>query len=159
MNAVVMLSRRNLASNRLRVGLTSLAVMIGVAFVVASFVLADGLRATFDAIVEDVNADVDATVRAESDFDEVVFQQQTFDEAILDLVRGVEGVGEALPALTSSKVVPIDVKPETWFQWFTPAGPPDEYIGTTSVVALLPSQVRTSADLRDPANRGIHTTP
>ncbi|MDH3731184.1 MAG: FtsX-like permease family protein [Acidimicrobiia bacterium] len=108
MAVVLLLSRRNLASSRLRVGLTGLAVMFGVAFVVASFVLSDGLRATFNAIVEDVSADIDATVRAEGDFDEVAFQIQTIDEDLLDIVSAVEGVDEALPALTSSKIVPID---------------------------------------------------
>ncbi len=107
MQPVVLLSLRNLASNRLRFALTSLAVMIGVAFVVASFVLTDGLRATFDAIVEDANSDIDATVRAETDFDEVGFQAQTFDEDVLDVVRSVDGVASARPGLQSQKIVPI----------------------------------------------------
>ncbi len=108
MNPVLLLGRRNLASSRLRVGLTGLAVMAGVAFVVASFVLSDGLRATFNQIVEDVSADIDATVRATGDFAEVTFQAQTIDEGVLDIVSAVDSVEEALPALTSSKIVPID---------------------------------------------------
>ncbi len=108
MAAVLLLSRRNLASSRLRVGLTGLAVMFGVAFVVASFVLSDGLRATFNDIVEDTSVEIDATVRAAGDFAEVTFQAQTIDEDVLDVVSSVDGVEQALPALTSSKVVPID---------------------------------------------------
>jgi len=60
----------------------------------------------------------------------------------------------------TSRVVPIDVKPDTWLNWFargihtTPR--PDDQI---TLAALPPSQVRMSADLRDPTNRGIHTTP
>ncbi len=108
MNPVLLLSRRNLASSRLRVGLTGLAVMAGVAFIVASFVLSDGLRATFNGIVEDTSAEIDATVRAAGDFAEVTFQAQTIDEDVLDVVSSVDGVEQALPALTSSKVVPID---------------------------------------------------
>ena len=107
MNATVKLSLRNLASNRMRFGLTTFSVLMGVAFVVASFVLSDGLRATFNAIVEDANASVDAQVRAASDFDEVDFGLVSFDQDVLDVVRAVDEVGEAQPGLQSAKIVPV----------------------------------------------------
>ena len=43
MRAVLRLTRRNLAGNRLRFALTTFAVLLGVSFVVSSFVLTDGL--------------------------------------------------------------------------------------------------------------------
>ncbi len=105
---VVRLSLRNLASNRLRVAMAAIAVMVGVAFVVASFLLSDGLRATFDDIISDSLSDVDFAVRAETDFDEVDFQELTIDESVVDVVAGVDGVAVADPGLQSFKIVPID---------------------------------------------------
>ena len=49
------------------------------AFVVVSFVVSDGLRSTFDAIVQDANASIDVQVRASTEFDEVDFGQTNFD--------------------------------------------------------------------------------
>ena len=45
MRTVIKLSLRNLLSNRLRFALTTFAILLGVSFVVASFVLTDGLLA------------------------------------------------------------------------------------------------------------------
>ena len=107
MGAVLMLSRRSLTSNKLRFSLTTFAVFLGVSFVVASFVLTDGLMKTFDTIVADANADVDVEVRASDDFDEVEFGVRTIDEGLVDVVAGVDGVGDLSAAMTSMKIVPV----------------------------------------------------
>ena len=107
MNSTVKLSFRNLASNRMRFALTTFSVLMGVAFVVASFVLSDGLRSTFNSIVEDANVNVDASVRADAEFEEVQFASISFDESVLDVVESVDGVGHAQPGLNSAKIVPI----------------------------------------------------
>jgi putative ABC transport system permease protein len=108
MSPTVTLSLRNLGSNKIRFLLTTFSVLAGVAFVVASFVLSDGLRSTFNTIVEDANANVDASVRAEVEFDEVQFGVSSFDEDVVDLVRTVEGVDEAEPWLNSAKIIPVN---------------------------------------------------
>ena len=51
MGAMFRLSLRNIASNKSRFALTTFAVLLGVSFVVSSFVLTDGLLKTFDSIV------------------------------------------------------------------------------------------------------------
>ena len=107
MGAVFMLSRRSLTSNKLRFSLTTFAVFLGVSFVVASFVLTDGLTKTFDTIVADANADVDVEVRASDDFDEVAFGVRTIDEGLVDVVAGVDGVGDLSAAMTSMKIIPV----------------------------------------------------
>lgn len=107
MRSMVLLSLRNMASNRLRFLLTTFAVLLGVSFVVASFVMTDGLRATFDNIVTDANADVDLEVRARSNFDEVQFSQNPIDETLVDTVASVEGVERADPGTQSMKIVPV----------------------------------------------------
>ena len=50
MKAVLLLSFRNIARHRLRFVLTTFSVLLGVSFVVASFVLTDGLRSTFNSL-------------------------------------------------------------------------------------------------------------
>ncbi len=107
MGAMIQLSRRNLLANPLRFALTTFSVLLGVSFVVASFVLTDGLLKTFDTIVEDANAEVDAQVRAKSEFSEVAFVQRPIDESVLDVVVAVDGVQEAQPGFDSAKIIPM----------------------------------------------------
>jgi ABC-type sulfate/molybdate transport systems ATPase subunit len=64
MSAMLKLSVRNLTHNKLRFSLTTFAVLLGVSFVVASFVLTDGLARTFDTLVEEATSEVDVEVRA-----------------------------------------------------------------------------------------------
>lgn len=101
------LSLRNLANNRLRFVLTTFSVVLGVSFVVASFVLTDGLLKTFDSIAVNSNADIDAQVRAGRDFEEVEFDDLALDESIVDLVAAVEGVEVAEPGVESLKIVAV----------------------------------------------------
>ncbi len=107
MRSVFRLSFRNLASSRLRFALATFAVLLGVSFVVASFVLTDGLLKTFDTLVEDANTDIDAQVRARSDFEEVAFTDRPIDEALIDVVAGVDGVAEVEAGSQSAKIVPV----------------------------------------------------
>jgi putative ABC transport system permease protein len=107
MHEMIRISLRNLASNKLRFALTTFAVLLGVSFVVSSFVLTDGLLRTFDNIVEEANADIDAQIRANDDFAEVESAERPFDESLVEVVAAVDGVAEALPGLESEKVVPI----------------------------------------------------
>jgi putative ABC transport system permease protein len=58
------LVRRGIAANLGRLILTLISVVLGVAFVSGSFILADSLRSIFDQISEDAFAGVDAQVRA-----------------------------------------------------------------------------------------------
>ncbi|MDH3755098.1 MAG: FtsX-like permease family protein [Acidimicrobiia bacterium] len=108
MRQMLRLSLRNLGANRLRFALTTFAVLLGVSFVVASFVLTDGLLRTFDTLVAEANEGVDARVRSESDFDEVEFLLRPVDESVLDEVRQVDGVAEAEGVFQSFKIIPVD---------------------------------------------------
>jgi putative ABC transport system permease protein len=107
MRAILKLSLRNLASNKLRFSLTAFAVLLGVSFVVASFVLTDGLVKIFNTIVEDASGDIDVEVRARDDFEEVAFTIRPIDEAFVDVVAGVDGVREVAPVTQSMKIVPV----------------------------------------------------
>ena len=103
----ILLTMRSLAANRLRFLLTTFSVVLGVSFVVASFVLTDGLLKTFDEIVEDANADVDAQIRFGSDFTEVEFTNLPFDESVVDTVAAVDGVDVVVPGYDSAAIVPV----------------------------------------------------
>ena len=107
MRAMLKLSFRSLTAHKLRFSLTTFAVLLGVSFVVASFVLTDGLTRTFDTIVEDANSEVDVEVRARDEFAEVDLGDRPIDEAVFDIVEGVDGVREAIPIAASLKVIPL----------------------------------------------------
>ena len=130
MREILRLTFRNLASSKLRFALTSFAVLMGVSFVVSSFVLTDGLLKTFDAIVEDSNSGLDAQVRARVEFEEVAFVDLPIDESLVDVVAGVDGVAVASPGFQSMQIVPIDSdgdavttagSPILSFNWTDPA--------------------------------------
>lgn len=120
MGAMLKLSLRSLLAHKLRFILTTFAVLLGVSFVVASFVLSDGLRRTFENIVADANEEVDVEVRAAEEFTEVEFTMQRIDESIADIVAGVDGVGDWMAGSQSYKAIPVksDGEPVSTF------GPP-----------------------------------
>lgn len=105
---------RGLTSHKIRFLLTGLAVVLGVSFVVGSFVLSDGLRKVFNEIVDEVTAATDIQVRAAREFDEIEGFDPPIDEANLEVVRSVEGVAEAQPVLGAlpGAIVPIDGEDE-----------------------------------------------
>ncbi len=107
MRAMFKLSIRSLTNNKLRFSLTTFAVVLGVSFVVASFVLTDGLTRTFNSIVQDANAAVDVEVRASDDFAEVDLGDRPIDEGLLDTVESVDGVREAVAVTSSFKIIPL----------------------------------------------------
>ena len=107
MREMIRLSFRNIKSNLLRFALTTFAVLLGVSFVVASFVLTDGLRSTFNNMVNEGYSGVAAEVRAERDFDEIDFTFRPIDESLVDVVAEVDGVAEAEPYSDSAKIIPV----------------------------------------------------
>ena len=62
------LTFKNLLANKVRFALTTFGVMLAVSFVVAAFVLGDGLRSSFTTVSEEVTAGVDLEVRNVADF-------------------------------------------------------------------------------------------
>ncbi len=105
---MMLLSFRNIRRNKLRFGMTTFAVLLGVSFVVASFVLSDGLRSSLNSMIETGFDTTDAQIRAESNFDEIAFTDRPIDEALVDVVAGVEGVEVAYPNTDTLQVVVLD---------------------------------------------------
>jgi putative ABC transport system permease protein len=102
---VLRLTLRNLAANKARFLMTTFAVVLGVGFVVASFVLSDGLRSTFDDLSDEVTAGTDLVVRPTSEFGEPL----PLSEDLVAEVRAVDGVANAIGFVESddNQIQPI----------------------------------------------------
>lgn len=108
MKAMVLLSFRNMRKNKLRFGMTTFAVLLGVSFVVASFVLSDGLRSSLDSMIATNYESTDAQVRAETNFDEITFTDRPIDQALVEVVAAIDGVDQVSANTDSMKVVVLD---------------------------------------------------
>lgn len=108
MRAMLLLSFRNMRRNKLRFAMTTSAVLLGVSFVVASFVLSDGLRSSLNSMIDTGFADTDAQVRAESDFDEIAFTDRPIDESLVEVVAAVDGVDSVSANTDTLSVTPLD---------------------------------------------------
>ena len=100
---------KSLLAHKVRFALTASTIVIGVAFVVASFVTADSLRSGFDQLAEDINTGTDYTVRAElpfGDLTEAVAPAVPAD--LVDDIAAVDGVGIAKGSLFVDGVIPVD---------------------------------------------------
>jgi putative ABC transport system permease protein len=99
--ATVLIARRSIRARLGRLIAISIAILVGVSFVVGSFVLADSLRKTFDDLFTNISQNLDLQVRSSVAFGEndVQTQRDPVPASVLDTVRGVEGVKLAEPQL------------------------------------------------------------
>ena len=97
-----------------RLILTSLAVILGTAFLSGTFVFRDTINQTFDRLFSDVFRDVNAYVRSTT-FLELDFggeQRSATPVSVLEAVRGVEGVTSATGDIQAfARVIGKDGKP------------------------------------------------
>lgn len=85
--------------HKLRLALTTVSVVLGVAFVVGTLVLTDTINATFDRLFADANRNTAVNVRAYSEFTSAQNngdQREPVPASLLATVRAVPGVREAL---------------------------------------------------------------
>lgn len=100
---------RSLLARKLRLLLSGLAVVLGVAFVSGTFVLTDTLGKVFDELFTDVSAGTSVSVRGVSALDGGA--PPPVDAALLEQVREVEGVEEAVGRVTGYAELVVDGKP------------------------------------------------
>ena len=88
---------RSLLARRLRLMLSGLAVVIGVAFVSGTYVLTDTINATFNNIFTEANAHVSVAVQGASSVSGQggTEERNTVPERALEVVRSVPGVSDA----------------------------------------------------------------
>ena len=103
-----------LRTNKVRLALTSFAIVIGVAFVSGSFVFTDTINARFDALLGDISAGTDVYVRAMdpefgNDFGQILLSMP--EETLAD-VAAVDGVAEARASIDGiAQVIGKDGEP------------------------------------------------
>lgn len=94
---------KNLLGHKLRTLFTAVAVALGVGFMAGTFVLTDTVSASFDTIFTQANAGLDAQVRGtnavEVDGIDGGELRPDIDPALVETVRGVDGVAEAEPVV------------------------------------------------------------
>jgi len=94
---------RGLVAHRFRLVATALAITLGVAFTAGTLILTDTVSRTFDNLMGEVYAGVDAVVRGQEQFDGPMStgtQRPRVDEALVHQVRGVDGVLAAEGSVT-----------------------------------------------------------
>lgn len=81
---------KGVLANKLRLGLTALAIVLGVSLVSGTFIFTDTINKQFDSLFDEIFEGVDVTVReAKSDFTST---SQGFSPDVVDGVTGVDGV-------------------------------------------------------------------
>ncbi|MBI2708883.1 MAG: ABC transporter permease [Actinobacteria bacterium] len=137
------LALRNLRSHKLRLVITAGAIVLGVGFVAGTFVLTDTLGKVFDDLIDRSSATTDVVVRGKAVFDsaggdpgESKALRADLDPALLDRVRGVDGVKAADLAIVSAttQVLRPDGKPIA----ATGNGPPTLGFNWSDVAQLNP---------------------
>jgi putative ABC transport system permease protein len=102
-NSTALIARRSIRARLGRLIAIAIAIVIGVSFVVGSFVLADSLRASFDDLFSEVSENVDFEVRAAVVFDEgsqgAGVQRDPIPESVGATVAAVDGVGATEPVV------------------------------------------------------------
>lgn len=107
------LSIKSLLARKLRFIMTSIAVVLGVTFVVASFVVTDSLRDTFGQLSEDVNTGNDLIVRQVVEFGDRGTAATKVPDSLVSKIQAVPGVNEAEGGLfVVNGANPIDGKGE-----------------------------------------------
>ena len=88
---------KNLAAHKLRLLTTSLAVLLGVAFMSGTLVLTDTIGKTFDGLLAELNEGTDVHVRSDvtTSSDQMGEQRARLDASLVDTIAGVDGVQAA----------------------------------------------------------------
>jgi putative ABC transport system permease protein len=90
---VLKVALRGLLAHKLRLALTALSIVLGVGFVVGTYVLTDTIDRTFSELFTQTTKGIDVAVRTEQSFTTDAGQQRApVPESLLDEVRAVPGV-------------------------------------------------------------------
>jgi len=104
---VFRLTFRNITRRKLRFALTTLAVVLGVAFLSTSFFLTDRLRDTFDELATDISSELDLVVRASIDEGAARINRLPVPEEVLGFIQDVPGIRSVGPSVVGWNVVPL----------------------------------------------------
>jgi putative ABC transport system permease protein len=94
---------KSINAHKRRLLATCTAVLLGVAFLSGTLVLGDTVRANFTDLFEESNAGIDAEVRGSTEVGSDDFTERNLlDASLVDRIRGVDGVANAVPAIEST---------------------------------------------------------
>lgn len=142
---------RNLLASKLRLFLTSLAVVLGVGFVVGAFVLGDTISKAFDGVFETANAGVAVQVRGVKTVSEA--DRQPVPATLLPTIRAVDGVAQAEGTVFgTAQIIGKDGKAAGI------SGPPALGFGWTDDAELNPLQITAGSPPRAPNDVVIDKT-
>src|SRR3712207_3227172 len=104
---------RNLLAHKLRLALSGLAIVLGVAFVSGTMIFTDTLARTFDDLFKTTSSDVNVEPATEFDAGlagtgEGNGTVATLPESAVDTVRGVDGVASAAGFVRTEGVYVLD---------------------------------------------------
>jgi putative ABC transport system permease protein len=97
---------KGLLAHKVRLGLTALSIVLGVAFVAGTFILTDTMGRAFDDLFRTVNKGVAVEVSGAPKFESSGFDSEAAGSAervpasLMDTIRGVDGVRAAEGSLT-----------------------------------------------------------
>jgi putative ABC transport system permease protein len=105
------LTLKGLLQHKIRFLLTTMAVVIGVGFVVGTLVLTDSVRVQFNQLFADINAGIDLQVRGTNEFDQGAFgARPPVSETLLPQVQGLPGVKTAAGSAGGFPALLIDAQ-------------------------------------------------
>jgi len=116
---MIRIAFKTVFAHKLRLALTALSVMIGVAFIAGTFIFTDTIDDTFNQLFENVFEGQDVIFQAETEFDVGFSGPPPIDESVLDTVLAVPGVEVAEGGVASFAVI-YDRQGEA----IVPTGPP-----------------------------------
>jgi len=93
----------SIRSHKRRLLSTSMAVLLGVAFLSGTLVLGETTRSGFSDLFEEANAGTDALVRSESEIEtEGIGAEGLLDESLVDQIAALDGVATAVPMVEAA---------------------------------------------------------
>jgi putative ABC transport system permease protein len=105
---------KSVLARKLRLTLTAMSVVLGVAFVTGTFLLTDTISKAFDDVFAEVDRNTSVAVRSRAAFESGGFEGETqrapVTDSLLERVRAVDGVEEAVGLVEGSAQV---VNPRT----------------------------------------------
>jgi putative ABC transport system permease protein len=97
---------RSVLARKVRLGLTGLAIVLGVSLVTGTFMFTDTIDGQFDNLFDDIYAGIDVTVR--KDVGDFTSGGEPFDASTIAAVAAVPGVGEAEGGVSTAVSQVID---------------------------------------------------
>ena len=116
----------SLWSRKLRLAMSALAIVLGVAFVSGSFVFSDMIMGSFKGIISSTISDVDVSKDPGASLEDGSATASKLDESVVEKIRKVEGVSEAKGTVYGPGVIVISNKgkalvsvgpPQLGFNW------------------------------------------